>query len=94
MNYVFFSLQRSLRLDGNLESLFRRFWDRYLTQSSDAAMLRVAAPFFAFRGLVMASPVWYPTMDESVRVRLFNFIRNVLSEAEFNPAEVNRYCEG
>ena len=35
MNYLFFSLQRSGRLDGNFESLFRRFWDRYLAKSGD-----------------------------------------------------------
>jgi hypothetical protein len=92
MNYFFFSLQRSGRLEGNFESLFRRFWDRYLTGSQDAEMLRVAAPFFAFRGLVMAHPVWYPNLAKDVRRKLFNFMQAVLKEDAFNPDEVNRYC--
>jgi aminoglycoside phosphotransferase (APT) family kinase protein len=50
MNYVFFSLQRSGRLEGNLESLFKRFWDRYLSASGDAELLQVAAPFLRFAG--------------------------------------------
>src|SRR4030095_3045453 len=92
MNYMFFSLQRSGRLDGNFESLFRRFWDRYLDQSGDTEMLKVVAPFFAFRGLVMAHPIWYPNLAKDVREKLFNFIQAVLSQEAFNPSEVNHYC--
>jgi hypothetical protein len=92
MNYLFFSLQRSARLEGNFESLFRRFWERYLTRSGDSEMLQVVAPFFAFRGLVMAHPIWYPDLTEEVRRKLFNFIEAVTSEEVFNPDEVNKYC--
>jgi hypothetical protein len=94
MNYFFFSLQRSGRLEGNFETLFMRFWERYLEKSGDSEILRVAAPFFAFRGLVMASPVWYPSLPDNIRQQLFRFTRAVLSEDCFNPAEVHRYCEG
>src|SRR4030067_732133 len=66
-NYLFCSLQQSGRLGGSFETLFRRFWDRYLEKTGDREMLAVAAPFYAFRGLVMASPLWYPTLDEGVR---------------------------
>jgi aminoglycoside phosphotransferase (APT) family kinase protein len=92
MNYLFFSLQRSGRFEGNLEAVFQRFWDRYLTNSGDIEILQVIAPFFAFRGLVMAHPVWYPTLAEEVRQKLFTFILTVLNEDVFNPNEVNRYC--
>jgi aminoglycoside phosphotransferase (APT) family kinase protein len=93
MNYLFFSLQRSGRLDKNFESLFLRFWERYLAKSGDSEMLGVAAPFFAFRGLVMAHPVWYPNLAKDVRVKLFNFITAVLKKDRFELSEVNRYCE-
>ena len=92
MNYLFFSLQRSGRLDGNLESLFRRFWERYLEKSHDIEMLQVVAPFFAFRGLVMAHPTWYPNLTADVRQKLFNFVHAVLNVDIFNPDEVNQYC--
>jgi hypothetical protein len=92
MNYLFFSLQRSGRLDGNFESLFRRFWERYLAKSADAEMVQVVGPFFAFRGLVMAHPIWYPNLSTNVRRKLFNFMQAVLSEEVFNPAEVNQCC--
>lgn len=92
LNYVFFSLQRSGRLEGAFEKLFLRFWDRYLEATGDTEMLQVAAPFFAFRALVMASPVWYPSLAESVRRKLLAFIRSVLGSDTFDPALVNGYC--
>ena len=92
MNYLFFSLQSRGRLAGGFETLFRRFWDRYLERTGDAEMLEVVAPFFAFRGLVMANPVWYPALDAGVRRRLLNFVLRVLDEARFDPALANAYC--
>jgi streptomycin 6-kinase len=92
MNYIFSSLQRSGRLEGAFAALFDRFWKTYLEQSGDREMLDVIAPFFVFRGLVMASPVWYPTLAMSVRKALFAFMHSVLESATFDPARVNEYC--
>jgi hypothetical protein len=92
LNYLFFSLQRSGRLEGGLETLFLRFWQRYLEKSGDREMLNVVAPFFAFRGLVMASPLWYPTLPDVVRQRLLTFILAVLESDHFDPQKANRYC--
>jgi len=91
LNYVFFSLQRSERLDGAFGTLFLRFWDRYLQKTGDREILQVVAPFFAFRALVMASPVWYPSLPEAVRSKLLTFLFGVLDEETFNPAQVNKY---
>lgn len=92
MNYLFFALQRNERLEGGFETLFRRFWERYLEKSGDREMLQVAAPFFAFRGLVMASPVWYPSLSETVRRKLLAFMLAVLDAETFDPRRVNTYC--
>lgn len=88
-NYLFASLQASGRLGGAFETLFRRFWDRYLERTGDAEILETAAPFFAFRCLVMASPVWYPSLDESVRRKLFSFMISFLDAPRFDPDRVN-----
>jgi hypothetical protein len=93
-NYLFFSLQRSGRLEGAFEMLFRRFWERYLSATQDHEMSTVAAPYFAFRGLVMASPLWYPKLQDQVRQRLLTFILTVLDRETFDPNEVNAYCGG
>ena len=92
LNYLFFSLQRSGRLEGALEKVFLRFWERYLQQSKDYEMLRVVAPFFAFRGLVMASPVWYPALSDAMRQRILAFVLAVLETDCFDPTQVNAYC--
>jgi hypothetical protein len=92
LNYVFFSLQRSGRLEGAFEALFLRFWERHLEKTGDREMLQVAAPFFAFRGLVMASPVWYPSLADSVRRKLLAFMFGVLENKAFDPTQVNTYC--
>jgi Phosphotransferase enzyme family len=92
LNYFFFSLQRSGRLEGALERLFLHFWQRYLNKSGDYEMLRVVAPFYAFRGLVMASPVWYPALSDTVRQRILAFVLAVLEKDNFDPTQVNAYC--
>jgi hypothetical protein len=91
MNYLFFSLQRSGRLDGGLRELWLRFWDRYLSRTADAALLDVAAPFIAFRGLVMANPLWYPKLAAEVRATLVRFMIRVLDAERFDPARVDDY---
>jgi hypothetical protein len=92
LNYFFFSLQHGGRLEGPLEMLFLRFWKRYLENSGDEEMLRVVAPFFAFRGLVIASPLWYPTLSDTVRKRILLFVLAVLDSESFDPALVNIYA--
>jgi aminoglycoside phosphotransferase (APT) family kinase protein len=93
LNYLFFSLQRAGRLEGDFERLYRGFWDRYLERSGDAELLEVVAPFLAFRALVMANPVWYPALDPALRDRLLRFIAAVLDSERFDPAQSNRYLE-
>jgi hypothetical protein len=92
MNFLFFSLQRNGRLEGGFNTLFVRFWRRYLEKSGDREMLSVVAPFFAFRGLVMASPVWYPTLPDTVRQAILTFVLAVLESDRFDPQKTNYYC--
>jgi len=92
INYLFFSLQRAGRLDGAFERLFLRFWDRYLEKTGDQEIFEVAAPFLVFRALVLASPVWYPQLEDATRHKLLTFILNVLEQDCFDPREVHAYC--
>jgi hypothetical protein len=91
LNYLFFSLRRAGRLEGDFEALWLRFWRRYLEGSGDRGVLEAAAPFIAWRALVMASPVWYPGLEERLRHKLFDFILNVLSAERFDPERANHY---
>jgi hypothetical protein len=92
INYLFFSLERVGRLEGAFAELFQQFWKRYMERTNDAEIAEVVAPFLVFRALVLANPLWYPKLSDSVRQRLFRFSLAILNEKTFDPAEVNRYC--
>ena len=91
INYIFFSLQAYGKLRGPFEKLFNIFWKNYLDKTHDEEMLKVIQPFYAWRGLVVASPIWYPNLSLDVRTKLFNFIKNVLSVEKFDLKDVNSY---
>ena len=57
-------------------------------------MVTVVQPFFAWRGLVVASPIWYPNLPLNVRIKLFNFIRRVLETDKFDITNVSLYIKG
>lgn len=56
-------------------------------------IMKLIQPFYAFRGLVVASPIGYPNISLDTRRKLFNFIRNVLEAEEFDYKEVSKYFE-
>jgi hypothetical protein len=91
MNYIFYSVQKSMRLTGGLKDLFERFFENYLDKTGDEELLEVIAPFFAFRAMVVASPTWYPLLSDETRRTLFNFLENVLNSKRFNYRDVNGY---
>lgn len=90
LNYLFFSLAGGAeRFEGALRELWEVFWARYLDKSGDLEILSRVAPFFAWRGLVVASPVWYPKVPDAVRERLFLFIERLLAGEPFMPSRVD-----
>lgn len=91
INYVFFSLRRSGRFDGPCRELYTWFWDRYLDQTRDEELLSVVQPFFAWRALVLASPVWYPGLSRSVRESLLGLAEKVLDTDRFSPPDMDQY---
>jgi hypothetical protein len=93
MNYIFYSVQKSLKLNGDLKDLFELFFENYLDKTGDQELLRVIAPFFAFRAMVVASPIWYPLLSDQTRRTLFNFAENVLAVEEFDYMDVNGYLK-
>ncbi len=91
INYVFLALQKFGSLTGPFESLYRLFWKSYLDGTRDTEILKVIQPFLAWRGLVLSNPVWYPTLSEEVRQKIFHLIENVLAVETFKPEDVNEY---
>ena len=44
--------------------------------------------------MVVASPVWYPNLSRDVRMKLLNFVKNVLQSDSFDLVDVNSYFRG
>lgn len=94
LNYIFYSLRKYGRLEGEFKQLYDTFMEHYLIQSGDFEMLKYIQPFYAFRALVVASPLWYPGLTPDVRIKLFNFVDSVLAAEEFDYKDVNQYLQG
>jgi hypothetical protein len=95
INYLFFGLLKTKgeEIDTDFKQLYDLFFDVYLEKTGDYELLEVIQPFYAFRGLVVASPVWYPHISVDTRRKLFNFIKNVLEEEEFDYKNAEGYLE-
>ncbi len=91
MNYLFYSLQKYGELAGPFKELYELFFNNYLEKTGDLELLKVIQPFYVFRSVVVASPIWYPNLDPGVRTKLFNFINNLLDGDEFDYQNVNSY---
>jgi len=91
INYLFFSLQVHGRLEGPFKLLHKRFWETYFDLRPDHEMLEVIQPWLAWRALVLASPVWYPDIEQEVRRKLLNFARNVLVSQRYDFRRINTY---
>jgi hypothetical protein len=93
INYLFFSLQRSGRLESPFRELHDGVWERYFALRPDEGLLSAIQPWFAWRALVLASPLWYPNIDDDVRRKLLTFTRRVLETKQYDYEAVNRYLE-
>jgi aminoglycoside phosphotransferase (APT) family kinase protein len=93
INYLFFSLQRYGRLKGPLSELYDRFWESYLALEPNVEVTLAIQPWFAWRALVLASPIWYPTISEDVRRKLLVFARQVMSTDQYEYQQVDQYLE-
>jgi hypothetical protein len=91
MNYLFYSLQKYGELAGPFQEMYELFFDNYLERTGDKELLEVIQPFYVFRSLVVASPIWYPNLDPGVRTKIFNFINNILDSEVFDYQDVNSY---
>ncbi|MGI0078023.1 MAG: aminoglycoside phosphotransferase family protein [Nitrososphaerales archaeon] len=91
INYIFYSLRKYGKLEGEFRTLYDEFMRTYLEQTKDTKILEAMPLFYTFRALVIASPIWYPTLSRSTRRQIFNFAHNILSSDSFEPSKVNEY---
>jgi hypothetical protein len=88
LNYLFFALLARGELSGALLDLWHGFWRTYLDATGDREVLELVAPFFVWRTLVVASPVWYPDVPDATRDRLLGFAERLAAGTPFDPDRV------
>jgi aminoglycoside phosphotransferase (APT) family kinase protein len=79
INYLFFGRGQGLA------DLWTAFWRVYLAGDADDVLAAVA-PFYAWRALVLASPIWYPHLAAADRDRILGFAERALAADRFDPA--------
>lgn len=94
INYVFFSIRHHGWLDGAYREALELFLEEYLSATGDRELLEVLAIFFAFRGVVVANPLFYPEVTAEQRARIFRFVKAVLAAERFDVGAVNHYIAG
>jgi hypothetical protein len=91
INYIFFSVENFGDVRGAYLEGLQLLFDEYITASGDTKITKVVAPFFAFRGSVVANPIFYPGLTSDQRKLIFNFVHNVLDDDRFRIDRVNDY---
>jgi len=91
INYIFYSLQIFGEMKEPFLRLFLLFWRNYVDESDDEEILSVVQPFYAWRSLVLASPLWYPNLSVNVRRKIFRFANKMLKIKEFDFEDIQSY---
>jgi hypothetical protein len=79
VNYLFFALEHPESWPAGFRPLWHGFWDTYIAGTGDTEIMSCAAPFLAWRGLVIANPRFYPHLAPRARDRLLGFIERTLA---------------
>ncbi len=93
INYIFFSIMHHETVRGPYFDGLKLFYDDYVKRSGDSEIYTFVQLFYAFRGVVVANPVFYPDLTDKQRKMLFRFIHNILDLEKFVPEEVNDYLK-
>jgi aminoglycoside phosphotransferase (APT) family kinase protein len=93
INYIFFSIKHHGTVKGPYLEGLRLFFEDYVRQSGDNEIYSVVQLFYAFRGVVVANPLFYPELTDEKRKVIFKFIHNVLDSEKFEPERVNEYLK-
>jgi aminoglycoside phosphotransferase family enzyme len=91
INYIWFAVMQTGQFDGPFAELFNIFWKNYVIKAKDRLIVRTAGVFFAFRGVVVAHPLFYSMQSDSVRRKMVRFVENVLDDKAFDPRKINEY---
>jgi hypothetical protein len=85
VNFVFFAIDRRGSWASGLGRLWERFWEVYLGESGDRGLLEAAAPWLAWRCLVVCCPRFYPGLSAGGRDAILALAERALDAPRFDP---------
>jgi len=91
INYIWFAVMQSGGFSGPFAELFEIFWNNYFKKTNDMTIPVTAGVHFAFRGVVVAHPIFYKDQSDEVRRKMIKFVDNVLNEGPFDPHMIKEY---
>jgi hypothetical protein len=91
INYIFFSIWHFGSVRGSHLEGLKMFFEKYVSLTGDDELYSVVAPFYAFRGAVVANPAFYPDLTPEQRELIFRFVNNILDDDKFRLEKVNDY---
>ncbi len=89
VNFLFFGLRADIEFKGAHRELWDHFFQTYLGATGDSQINQVVAPFFAWRILVVVSPLWYPDVPAEIREKLLRFVERLLNGDEFDYQKID-----
>lgn len=90
VNYLFGGAIEPAAWKDGVGPLWKAFWTAYLESTGDDEVLDVLAPFLAWRLLVVASPVWYPSVADASRDALLRAAEHALDAPRVQLEELER----
>lgn len=91
VNYPFFALSEPGSWRDGFRPLWRAFWSTYFEARRDEHLLDVAPPYWTWRTLVLANPLWYPDTKPEVRDTLLAMAEHTLARGRLDLDAVERY---
>lgn len=78
VNYIRCALEQG-GFKGPFKELFELFWENYIKKTNDKEIQKFAPLFFAFRGVVVAHPIFYSKQTAETKKKIFSFVKNTLN---------------
>jgi aminoglycoside phosphotransferase family enzyme len=93
MNYIWYAIMTTKKFSGAFAEMFEEFYSTYMNLTGDTEIRQTLPLFFAFRGVVVAHPIFYHDQTDQTRKKIFRFINNVLQYGHFDPKKIHQYIE-
>jgi len=91
INYIWFAVMQKGAFEGPFAEMFDVFWKNYIKKTGDKTITVTAGIYLAFRGVVVAHPVFYGAQSDDVRRTMIRFVSNVLADDRFDPDRIKEY---